>query len=253
MHPRNLHLFFFSPTGGTQRVARLFAENLNAADACTDITVHAEAKTFSADDCLLVFFPVYGGRVPGPCLERVRALRGADTPAVLVAVFGNRAVDDALLEMRDTLAPLGFRVIAAAEVIAPHSVNTDIAAGRPDASDRAKIGDFCTQLKSRIAADAPAEITVPGNPNYRAYNGLPLKPTGGLRCIRCGLCADNCPAGAIPKDAPQKVDKAKCISCLRCIQICPQSGRSVPLPLRLAAAATVKKYCAGRKEPKFYL
>ena len=61
MHPRNLHLYFFSPTGGTQRVAGLFAENLNAADACTDITVHAEAKTFSADDCLLVFFPVYGG------------------------------------------------------------------------------------------------------------------------------------------------------------------------------------------------
>ena len=36
-------------------------------------------------------------------------------------------MDDALLEMRDTLAPLGFRVIAAAEVIAPHSVNTEIA------------------------------------------------------------------------------------------------------------------------------
>ena len=150
MHPRNLHLYFFSPTGGTQHVAGLFAENLNAADACTDITVCAEAKTFSADDCLLVFFPVYGGRVPGPCLARVRALRGTDTPAVLVAVFGNRAVDDALLEMRDTLAPLGFRVIAAAEVIAPHSVNTDIAASRPDASDRAKIAEFCTQLKSRI-------------------------------------------------------------------------------------------------------
>ena len=236
MHPRNLHLYFFSPTGGTQRVAGLFAENLNAADACTDITVHAEAKTFSADDCLLVFFPVYGGRVPGPCLARMRALRGTDTPAVLVAVFGNRAVDDALLEMRDTLTPLGFRVIAAAEVIAPHSVNTDIAAGRPDAADRAKIEGFCTQLAARIAADAPAEIAVPG-----------------YLCIGCGLCADNCPAGAIPKAAPQKVDKHKCISCLRCIQICPQSGRSVPLPLRLAAAATVKKYCTGRKEPKFYL
>ena len=220
MHPRNLHLYFFSPTGGTQHVAGLFAENLNAADACTDITVSAEAKTITAADS---------------------------------HHQNNPAVDDALLEMRDTLAPLGFRVIAAAEVIAPHSVNTDIAAGRPDASDRAKIAEFCTQLKSRITADAPAEITVPGSPNYRAYNGLPLKPTGGLRCIRCGLCADNCPAGAIPKDAPQKVDKAKCISCLRCIQICPPSGRSVPLPLRLAAAAMVKKYCTGRKEPKFYL
>ena len=143
MQPHNLHLYFFSPTGGTKTVAGLFAEQLGAPDACTDITVHAEAKTFTADDRLLLFFPVYGGRVPEPCLARVRALRGADTPVTLVAVFGNRAVDDALLEMRDTLAPLGFRVAAAAAVIAPHSINTDIAAGRPDASDRAKIAAFC--------------------------------------------------------------------------------------------------------------
>ena len=209
MQPHNLHLYFFSPTGGTKTVAGLFAEQLGAPDACTDITVHAEAKTFTADDRLLLFFPVYGGRVPEPCLARVRALRGADTPVTLVAVFGNRAVDDALLEMRDTLAPLGFRVVAAAEVIAPHSINTDIAIGRPDASDRAKIAAFCAQLASKLAEDAPAGITVPGNKPYCDYNGLPLKPTGGLRCISCGLCADNCPAGAIPKDAPKKGRQAQ--------------------------------------------
>lgn len=79
MQPHNLHLYFFSPTGGTKTVAGLFAEQLGAPDACTDITVHAEAKTFTADDRLLLFFPVYGGRVPEPCLARVRALRGADT------------------------------------------------------------------------------------------------------------------------------------------------------------------------------
>ena len=106
---------------------------------------------------------------------------------------------------------------------------------------------------SSASLDAPAEITVPGNKPYCDYNGLPLKPTGGLRCISCGLCADNCPAGAIPKDAPKKVDKRKCISCMRCIQICPKTARSVPLPLRLAAAATVKKYCVGGKEPAFYI
>ena len=69
--------------------------------------MHAEAKTFSADDCLLVFFPVYGGRVPGPCLARMRALRGTDTPAVLVAVFGNRAVD--CLQKGDPSCVIGIR------------------------------------------------------------------------------------------------------------------------------------------------
>ena len=58
MQPHNLHLYFFSPTGGTKTVAGLFAEQLGASDACTDITVHAEAKTFTADDRLLLFFPV---------------------------------------------------------------------------------------------------------------------------------------------------------------------------------------------------
>ena len=37
MHPRNLHLYFFSPTGGTQRVAGLFAENLNAGAQATTL------------------------------------------------------------------------------------------------------------------------------------------------------------------------------------------------------------------------
>ena len=54
MQPHNLHLYFFSPTGGTKTVAGLFAEQLGAPDACTDITVHAEAKTFTADDRLLL-------------------------------------------------------------------------------------------------------------------------------------------------------------------------------------------------------
>lgn len=187
MHPRNLHLYFFSPTGGTQRVAGLFAENLNAADACTDITVHAEAKTFSADDCLLVFFPVYGGRVPGPCLARMRALRGTDTPAVLVAVFGNRAVDDALLEMRDTLTPLGFRVIAAAEVIAPHSVNTDIAAGRTQPTAR--------RSKGSAPSSRPASPPTP-RPRSPCPAIRTTAPTTVCRSSRPAACAASAAACA---------------------------------------------------------
>ena len=58
---------------------------------------------------------------------------------------------------------------------------------------------------------------------------------------------------AVDYSTPLIRENDKCVKCMRCIQICPQTARSVPLPLRLAAAATVKKYCAGRKEPAFYI
>ena len=95
-----------------------------------------------------------------------------------------------------------------------------------------------------VAAAAGAGLTAfVGTAKSKGFEPLPPGADDAFydKCIRCGLCADNCPAGAIPKDAPKKVDKRKCISCMRCIQICPQTARSVPLPLRLAAAATVKK------------
>ena len=43
--------------------------------------------------------------------------------AVLVAVYGNRAVEDALLEMSDLCLNRGFKVVGGAEMIAPHSID----------------------------------------------------------------------------------------------------------------------------------
>ena len=42
------------------------------------------------------------------------------------------------------------------------------------------------------------------------------------KCTGCGLCAPNCPAGAIngEKKAPHKIDKAKCIKCGECLNRC---------------------------------
>jgi MauM/NapG family ferredoxin protein len=40
-------------------------------------------------------------------------------------------------------------------------------------------------------------------------------------CTACGACARQCPAGAIPADAPQATDHAECLKCLRCADICP--------------------------------
>ena len=60
-----------------------------------------------------------------------------NTPAVCVVVYGNRAYDDALLELKDILARRGCRPIAGAAFIGEHSFatpETPTARGRPDAA-----------------------------------------------------------------------------------------------------------------------
>lgn len=255
MTVNRVQIFYFSPTGGTEKVAKLIGAALKGADAVyTDITVPNQDKfELGAEDLAVFCVPVYGGRVPSPAAERMSRITGRDTPAALAAVFGNRAVDDALYELRDMAKPRGFRTVAAGEFVAPHSLNTNFGAGRPDAADMKVIEQFGAGIMEKLRKDELAEISVPGNANYRQYDGVPVKPSASLRCVRCGACAANCPAGAIDFINPRLTDKNTCISCMRCVKICPKGARHVSAPIKAAVSMKLKGYCAGRKEDKLYL
>jgi len=42
-------------------------------------------------------------------------------------------------------------------------------------------------------------------------------------CVRCGICANNCPSGCI--DHKEKfVDKETCVKCLKCLSVCPKGA-----------------------------
>jgi len=41
-------------------------------------------------------------------------------------------------------------------------------------------------------------------------------------CIKCGVCADECPADAISEiDGEWVVDMHRCIDCGACVEVCP--------------------------------
>lgn len=45
--------------------------------------------------------PVYAGRVPALTVERLKGIKTSGVKCVIVAVYGNRAYEDALVEMQD--------------------------------------------------------------------------------------------------------------------------------------------------------
>ena len=255
-----MYIAHFSPTGGTRKAAEIIGRALDPQATEIDLSTPKSVVTpldLSHDEVLLAAVPVYGGRVPAIALERLKRITGHDTPAIPVVVYGNRDYDDALLELKTALEANGFRPVAGVASIAKHSIMRVYATGRPDEADEHLLRQFAARIADKLDAvksgTAPAPIEVKGNPQYKPYNGVPLKPHASRACNRCGTCAALCPAGAIPLDDPSKTDTSKCISCMRCIAVCPQQARKVSKLKVALSIRMLKKACESRKEPELFI
>lgn len=235
MQPERICTLFFSPTGTSRKTATAVARGIAAPFAATadstatdpanhaaeanrvaatpengpipvralDLT-HAASRpeTLSADTVAVFAAPVYGGRIPRTALERMEGIRGEGTPAVVIAVYGNRAFEKAAAELADFVRARGFVPVAAAAFVGEHSYSTErtpIAAGRPDGQDLAAAEAFGRAVRRKLAGQGPlpvdaARLKAPARHSSRCcVSSVSFSPTGGARRNTPSSC---CPQAA---------------------------------------------------------
>ena len=241
----------FSPTGGTKKIADAIAMGFNTPIVEMDLTKSDPAVAMGEKDALMAVLPVYAGRVPQISLERLSALKGNGQKAVAVVVYGNREYDDALLETKDALEANGSQVIAAAAFIAEHSIVRSIANRRPDAEDEAICRQFAADVMAKANDAAP--VQVPGKTPYKELKPSAFHPAANETCTKCGICAQQCPVGAIPVEDPSQTNNDLCINCMRCVEACPVNSRALPDAFLNMITQMLNQNAAGYKKPAVFL
>jgi ferredoxin len=267
MKVETVRLVYYSPTETSKKIIEAIAEGVQYESLTRlDLTPPA-AKTMKieefGDELTVIGAPVYGGRIPVEAVLRVRRLNANNTPAVLVVVYGNRAYEDALIELKDITMEAGFIPIAGAAFIGEHSFsvsNMPIAQDRPDDSDIERANEFGRTIKQKLegvtSIDEFQSLEVPGNHPYKE-RGEPSKDVAPITkedvCIKCGRCAEVCPVAAITIGDMVETDATLCTFCSACVKNCPVDARVWEHTRILKGTEWLHTNFSERKEPEIFL
>ena len=265
MNIQSIKLVCFSPTGTSNAIVQSVARGINHSIVeVIDITrpdARSQPLQTSEKELLVIAVPVYMGRVPALLDDWLHKVKARNTPAVCIVVYGNRAYDNALLELNDILIKRGCVPIAGAAFIGEHSFSSSelpSSEGRPDASDLNRAELFGRKINEKLrsisSVDNLSDINVPGSHPYGGVTELWKVDFIAVsnECKQCGICAKGCPAGAIDSENSDLIDIEKCTLCCACIKRCPQKAKSMKPGLMRDAAIRCTLF-KERKEPELFL
>jgi flavodoxin len=109
MEIRKAKLVYYSPTGTGKTTVTAILNGTGLDHAIIDLTPpDSEINNYdvSSDELAIIEAPVYSGRISTVAKDRIKNLKGTNTPAGLVVMYGNRAFEDALLELKKLTSEL---------------------------------------------------------------------------------------------------------------------------------------------------
>jgi ferredoxin len=262
MNISRVNLVYFSPTNTSRYISSAVSKGIGLPVKHINLTLSDidHIQKIPCEELIIFASPVYSGRIPEIALKRFKKIQGYNTPAVLLVVYGNRAYEDALLELKQISHEQGCIPVAAGAFIGEHSYHNKqlpIAEDRPDKEDIKKAIDFGKKIHKNISSKTTVngELLVPGNKPYRRktkFKGRVSPETHHNVCILCGLCADICPTTSIKLEKEVTTNKTTCIRCCACIKVCP-TGARVSSERILELAKWLYDNYSERKEPEIFI
>ena len=251
---------YFSPSETTKTVinalSRSFSDYPSEDIDLTRYENRQKKYEFKDSDLVIIGAPAYAGRVPAPMVEALGKFHGINTPVVLIATYGNKALDDTLMELYKNVIDKGFIPVAAGVFPCQHTFLPELAQGRPDQQDFEAIHFFGEELRERLrlaVSYAMEALEIPGSFPYKKppMGIFPFQVETSEYCIYCMLCADVCPMQVISHENPYTIDHQACIRCGSCIRICPAQAKSFTEKPFKALQDKLRGFTEDRQEPWF--
>lgn len=210
---------YYSETGETKRIAEYFAKETGY--SLTDITdagadkESVKGKNIFCYDNLVLCFPVHCQNIPGLVKDFLAASKIKNL--TVIATYGKMNHGNVLYEVQKNYRKNIKAIVGAAYVPTKHSY---ITGDEP-------FGDFCVLKPVAQKIKKPSEVFLPKLKKNPLANFFPkLRSRIGIKiyknsaCSSCGLCENSCNFAAIKNG----VVNNKCIRCLKCVKICPESA-----------------------------
>lgn len=233
----NIHIAYFSGTGGTALAADRLAEALKGKGASvtmSEIRKGAEGQN-GQEDYLVLLFPVHAFNAPLPVyswLESLVGVNGISAAVISVSgggeVFPNTACRQSCIRR---LKKKGYAVTYEESLVMPSNILV-----QTPGSAVLKLLQALPKKAEKIAADilAGRNNKLKAKVLDRAISRMGEMEKAGakmfgrhlfadLTCNNCGLCVRNCPAGNISMEQRPIFGKS-CSLCLKCVYSCPEKA-----------------------------
>ena len=257
---QNIHIVYFSGTGGTALAAKRLSETFSK----RDIPVHTseifrnDYPIIQTEEILILMFPVYAADAPMPVFKWISSIsKNSYLKAIVISVSGGGEISPNSAARYRTVKKLtkkGFAVsneymlCMPSNFIMPTEDNLakkiiEILPRKCGQIVNDIIGNVEREMNSNVVDCIIMHICQAEKLGSKIY-GRTLKVDNN--CNGCELCAKKCPMGNITMEDNKPTFNWKCTLCMRCVYGCPLSSIRPIIPILKKAVLKqgydIKKY-----------